>query len=237
MEQRTKLAEEVVKAVMGHIESVYKEEGTARLGRLTVTDLCRCLRQAKYKLMGVAQTDTPPSIGALHDGKMYHTDLQRMFWTLFSGAFTDCEMEVALPNGIKGHIDGILTIGQSRFLVEFKTVNQWGWKSRVPLEEGYRRQVNTYMGALGIERALVVFRRKEYFDMDAIEVWFDPALYDATLTDSERILAAASAEEFARIPVEDKGALNWKCCYCPYLQKCWDGTVEQTATNKWRVKR
>ena len=213
------LGTKVVQLVKDYLQRDYLRSNKERLGRVGVTDLVRCLRQAKYKLLGTTPTDIPPSVGALYDGRMHHELLQALFKFIFGEAVGHFEQEVVLPTGVKGHIDGLLLDGEEQVLLEFKTMNRAGWSKRGTPDPGYVEQANAYMGALGIERGLFVYRLKDYFEVDCYEVKFDPALYNQTIGKSGTV-ASTPLDGLAKYPRSEKGDIDWRCRYCPYLSEC-----------------
>lgn len=232
--------DDIVSRLDEHCRIQYVESGRERLGSLSISDIPGCARRGGYKREGLEPDHTPPSYGAAQDGSLHHNQIQDALAHIYGESYRDREREVsiALPEGgsLKGHVDGTLDVGAETILLEIKTFNAMGWRrlkaNGLPPE--YVEQANLYMGALGLKKAVFICRHRGYFYWKQYEISFDQDKYDRSLAKAAYI-HAAPPENIPRIPVNAKGFLDWRCAYCPYLNRCWKN-VEQVGKS-WRPKR
>ena len=242
------LAQRVTDDLYHLLRSEYVVGSEERLGSLSISDVGGCGRRAKYKMTGVVPTEIPPSVGALHDGKIIHVDTQQMLTDIYGKDFHSAEEEVKVgftSITLTGHVDGILRMdGGENFLIEVKSSNTYGWKKRWPLESGYAQQYNSYLHGLatdprfgGVVRGLVIYRKKGFLEFDAKEIAYDEKLHKQTDDKVSRIVGAGVPEDLTRILPDLRGNLDWRCNYCPYRSKCWGADqLKKVAINKWAVK-
>ena len=234
-------AREVVSGICDIILQDYKKGSDDRLGRLSMSDMGSCERKMRYKLDGLPQTNTPPSIGSLWDGRLYHEDTQAILKRIFGDNFRSVEDKVKAKMGeaeLSGHVDGVLDRDGESYLVEIKTFNDFGWRKRYDSfdrDKGYRHQLNTYLHALGLQYAIIIMRKKSFQEWDSIVIEYDPVLFKET-SDSVGRVIKTPPELLPRIDPDKKGSLHWMCNYCPYLTKCWGNGIVKASPNKWRIQ-
>lgn len=128
-----------------------------------VSDAGTCYRKRYLKRMGV-EPITPIPVGALRKmlaGDAGHEMLQSTL-KYYGGLFAQ-EGEI-LTNHIKGHFDAVMKDGDTKILLEFKTIEKWGMK--YIKEEGAKSehiiQMLTYW----------VFLRKDYTNLDQATLFY-----------------------------------------------------------------
>lgn len=99
-----------------------------------------------------------------------------------TGYFKYDEIEVKIPEyGITGHIDGIVTLDEVDYILDIKTHSTFTWKNLSDIKEGHKRQLNIYMRAYGIHKAVCLYVCKDNMEMRSYIIDFDEDLFQTTL--------------------------------------------------------
>lgn len=165
---------------------------------------------------------------------------------------TDCgliQKKVEI-DGARGRVDGILNIPVQSFqehpedvpvttpakqyLVEVKSMTSYGFEEfeRGQLDISYRYQVNAYLEALGLEKAIVVALNKDAGVLNEAVISKDEAIV-ADIKARIVQLRAANRENLPPRPYspDEKGILPWNCLYCNHWKTCWP-KAERVLVNK-----
>ena len=150
----------------------------------------------------------------------------------------DIEKEVTfhvddVVGDIPGAIDGRLMLGKEHYILDIKSTNTRSFKEMVETgpRPDYIAQLNCYMDATGIDRALLWLYNKDtsfrhVFDLVKSEsVLADVrsrfrAVHDATPENLPERMYSPARRIFRGKPTNIE-YLPWQCRYCSYTEKCW----------------
>jgi hypothetical protein len=203
-------------------------EREERAPSLRLSSIGRCLRQQAYQMLG------EPQNGKETDSRsrmvFFQGDLVEMsVVALAMAAGCDirdtgqAQLKVEL-DGIVGHPDGTLQIGDEKLLLEVKSMSSFSFAElqRGQLEDGYRYQINAYLEALGLKRCVLVALNKDAGVLHEMIVERDPKIIEAI---KERIdtLKKCSAKDlpYRSFGPDAKNFLPWQCRYCAWFKTCW----------------
>ena len=135
--------------------------------------------------------------------------------------------EAPPPIPVWGHVDGIgWKTWDTPYLIEIKSSNDWSYErfAKGELDESYQWQVQAYMQASGLKRALVIFMKKSTSHLAEMIVERDET-YDA----AKRWQMILSCDHSSVLPqeltfTERKKAggvkIGYPCSYCDYKKYC-----------------
>ncbi len=142
------------------------------------------------------------------------------------------QWSVSLLGGhFRGHLDGVATgvpgAPKTAHVLEFKTHNDSNFKQLVKngVKDSHVRhwiQMNTYMGAMKLTRALYIGVNKNTDDIHPERVRFEKEVYEATCKRAERIITSHDAVRCS------ERSDDWRCKYCYAREVCW-GEVNTAA--------
>lgn len=159
-----------------------------------------------------------------------------------AGVNLHSEQETVEFDGVKGHVDGIVTDENGKdYLWECKSMSDISFKmtSTKGIEDtwGYLSQVNVYMDALGLDKAIFTCMNKNTGHLEEITVDKNKKI----LADAkETIRQVREAEQTGKLPKRKfdfekevfrkkptgRMKLPIQCSYCPYVEKCWKGEYD-----------
>lgn len=144
----------------------------------------------------------------------------------------DTQREVSITDGdltITGHIDGLYDWehenGKETVLVDFKSINTRGFSraEKGHIDNKYIIQMNLYMHALNLKKALLVYFNKDTSHLCEQIVHYDEKVVRATIARMHRVKDATPDN----IPLGeyhiDSKENGWICSYCPYTMMCYPG--------------
>lgn len=230
--------ERLIELMAAYIESQPKQDPNW----LRASGLGKCRRALAYTKL-VPELSAPIKARGLLTFEFGH-----MIEELYAGilekirVLTDRQKEVSLElsnSVITGHIDGVLTLGDVRYVLDIKSCNTRKFSElkksgAAALDRTYLVQLNIYMRALGILKGKFMFVNKDT-NMDIchiIDIDYDPAIIDYVEAAVERVSGSGMDtlpdREYA--PDAKTGNLPWQCTYCGYCSVCW-GKSEPTGFN------
>jgi CRISPR/Cas system-associated exonuclease Cas4 (RecB family) len=148
-----------------------------------------------------------------------------MFQNLCQRAGLLVKREVAIKNSklrIIGHSDGELLIETAKYLLEIKTINsrRFTMLGGKP-QEGHKRQIMSYMKALGLTLAVVIYLEKDSHKTKEFVINYEEGIY--------RREVAPRIDYFFRcvrkkiMPLrEGPHPKKFPCSFCPFTRVCWD---------------
>ena len=134
---------------------------------------------------------------------------------------------------VAGHIDGLITINDEVCILDIKSINTRGFKE---IQDGvmrpdYEAQVNAYMDATGINKAVLWFYNKDTSHRHAVMMHYDPAVVESVRARFQRVLSStpdslpareySPQAEVSRGKMTGREYLPWQCNYCPFTERCW----------------
>jgi hypothetical protein len=156
--------------------------------RLSPSSIGGCKRQTVFKFLGVKgiQRKDPNTELTFDDGNWAHHKWDARFYDMERVLGKDrfkvigIEKEVMIPDlYIAGSYDAVVRIGGKKWLIDFKTINDFGfnhvYRERKP-KEAHIKQLVTYCVARGIKRGMLVYDNKNNPDYN---------VYTLEVTDKE----------------------------------------------------
>jgi CRISPR-associated protein Cas4 len=116
---------------------------------------------------------------------------------------------------ISGRVDVLIEHEDSRMIVEVKSISRLPSK---PLEH-HVMQVQPYLLALDVKKAILVYLGKKSLSWRIFEVGFDENLIDALLDRAVQLHRALTED---RAPTAEK---SWECRYCEFKRRCMENAV------------
>lgn len=146
---------------------------------------------------------------------------------------------------IPGHIDGVTTIGGEDVLLDVKTMNDNSFKrlQREGISDEYRAQLNSYLHALGLKRAILWCYSKNDSSRTLVEYHYDPELQEKIFTHFRTVHHYREGQPLpppSYLPYDQMrlrkptglSVLHYKCSYCPFHAKCWPDYEQDQTTDK-----
>lgn len=134
---------------------------------------------------------------------------------------------------IAGHIDGVLIDGEDEYILDIKSINTRGFKEVQGGETrpDYVAQVQAYMHATGILRAILWFYNKDTSQRHAVVVNYDSREVGDVRSRFSQVLSSTPGNlpdreykpqaEMSRGKMTGREYLPWQCSYCPFTEMCW----------------
>jgi len=141
-------------------------------------------------------------------------------------------------DGIVGHPDGIVTISGNSYLLEVKSMSSFSFKDfeQGVLDEGYRYQINAYMSALSLSKAIVIALNKDAGVLSEMLVSRDEVIV-TDIQNRIKTLKAVTVDTLPERPYgpNEKGHLPWQCLYCGHHQTCWPSAQKILVSGRYKL--
>jgi CRISPR-associated protein Cas4 len=111
---------------------------------------------------------------------------------------------------LSGRIDVVLEVNGEKFIVEVKSI------SKLPDEplDHHVMQIQPYMLALGVQKAIVLYLDKTNLNWKIFEVYYNPDLLEKII---ERAVTLDKALMDGKAPTAES---SWECKYCEFKERC-----------------
>lgn len=145
--------------------------------KFSISDAGGCYRARIYKRMGIEPTRKIEIEGLrkMVAGDAGHEKLQSLLWRGHKMFLSENEVE---SEHLLGHPDGIIKHGNTKYLVEFKTIEKWGMGhiKRDGAKQPHVLQLFTYWSLLrediaNLDRAVLSYIKRE--DFEAHDFYFN----------------------------------------------------------------
>ena len=230
-------------AVKRQFTNVKEEAPTIRLSAIG-----KCLKQQAFTAIGEQGEEIQPRARFT----FFFGDLVEemiIFLAKLSGVNLHSEQKEVVLDKIKGHVDGIADIDGERYIVECKSMSDLSFKDfrdkGMTDDWGYISQINAYMEALNINKAILVGVNKntghlheQVFEKDDNVV----AMIYSNIQDLKEIQKnpekinelenISLVEETYRNKKTGNRILSITCSYCKYKNLCWKGLVSAFRNGK-----
>lgn len=213
-----------------------------RSNDLRLSAIGRCPRQNAYKLLGFEENGK--EIDARARMVFLMGDLTELAVVGLCKSVginvtaTGADQKDVEIDGVKGHPDGIVTMEGNTYLLEVKSMSSFSFKDfeEGKLDDGYRYQINAYMFALGLSKAIVIALNKDAGVLGEMIVSRD----DVIVTDiKQRIkdIRSATKEDLPYRPYQpnEKGWLPWNCGYCNFAFTCWPDAQKILVSGRYKL--
>jgi len=200
---------------------------------LRLSSIGHCKRKQAYNLLGYevnGKEIDPRAKMVFYQGDM--AELAIVNLASLAGcrieSFGDGQRTVEI-NGVKGHPDGILKDYQGDYLLEVKSMSSYSFADfeRGEIDEGYLYQINAYMHALGLKKAIVVALNKDAGIMSERSLTINKDIVIDILSTIEELkeLSSLSKPVESILPARkfspnEKGIYPWNCLYCAHWKTC-----------------
>lgn len=260
---RAKTAKELLDAFLLGKKTQPREEKPPTMMRLSASG--GCTRRAIFTKLDPTPEDlSPRSLSIFELGDALHA-MERGDMLALGVPIKDIERKVKLvvPAGplipsdpdeapghgegteIPGHIDGIVEIDGEDVLLDVKTMNANSFSKllREGISEDYQAQLNSYLHALGLKRAVLWCYNKNDSDRALVEYTYSPELQERIFAHFRTAhnhkpgdaLPPPSYEPYdqrkARKPT-GLSVLHFKCGYCPFRERCWPHYQQDLTSDK-----
>lgn len=127
-------------------------------------------------------------------------------------------------HGFEGHCDGIIELVKdeedSRYVIDFKTVNGEKFKFLKSPDPVYVTQIRIYMWILGISQGIIFYEEKNTHEIKEYHIYQDENHIAEIRNSAKKLQEILKLEKIPSIPkiyAKDKKP----CMYCEFKKKCW----------------
>ena len=189
-----------------------------------------CTRQLAYKKLGYEGEElSARALKVFRMGDLVEADLVDALGELL----TDAQAEITCDLGevkLSGHIDGTYFCPElkEKFVIDFKSINTRGFAraAKGEVDDKYKAQMNCYMHALGLRRAILIYYNKDTSATCEAVVEYDPTLIQKIKDKFIKVSQATKDNLPDRDYNIDDKKTGWICNYCPYPVLCYDRKLE-----------
>ena len=217
-------------------------ERQERKNTLRLSSIGKCLRQQAYTLLGFEENGKEIDARArmvFAMGDLTELVVVGLIKTVgIKLEFVGMYQATVYIEGIEGHPDGIVAIDGSKYLLEVKSMSSFSFKAfeQGELDSGYKYQINAYMEALGLKKAIVVALNKDAGVLGEMVVSLDPAIVE-DIKNRIITLKDASIDKLPERPYapNEKGWLPFNCLYCAFHRVCMPNAQKILVSGKYKL--
>lgn len=185
-----------------------------------------CIRSLCYQKLGIKGEP----IGDRGLLTFKHGELVEQTLLSYAVGIYDNQREVSITDGditISGHIDGLFDWvhenGKETIVIDFKSINTRGFSKAQKgiVDYKYIVQMNLYMHALGLNKALLIYFNKDTSHLHEQIVYYDVNIVKHTIDKIHKVKECTKDS----IPIGeyhiDSKDNGWICSYCSYTSLCY----------------
>lgn len=195
-----------------------------RTRAFSASSLGSCMRAQSFRYLDYpgVQVPDPRLQGIFLNGKWIHLKWQAVLLEIGIVDEDHLEVPVYLDDTVKGTIDAICEIDKLKWIVDFKGVNPQSFAKYRAGEKNlmYSMQLQAYMKATGIPRALLLYENKatgEYYEQQTF------ADSDESFRMQARVMALRHYMDVHLLPPPlHEAPANPECRGCPFQLDCVD---------------
>ena len=162
-------------------------------------------------------------------GDSFHSQMIRFLYAVPNIRVAAAEINMPENGLIKGTTDAIIGIQSENFIVDFKSMNSFGFKKLFEPKEEHLIQILIYLYYFKIRRGILIIEDKntcelKEFIVDSFKAE-NQAIISETLDKAKYLLDCIKNKIVPPKPIFTKDD-KWKCKYCQYCKECkeevWD---------------
>ena len=245
--------DQIVEAVEQHLLNLRQEGGKISLpinltwqndtlphDPVRISNAGKCPKQMAYSLHYPDEREplTARALSVFMHGDILHEMERYLISQVTHLNFIEQQVHFLIGNEtyVPGHVDGVIALGDERVILDIKSINTRGFKeviNGVPRHD-YIAQVNGYMHATGMNKAVLWFYNKDTSHRAAILVERDEEVVNEVRRRFLSVIASTPESlperqyswewEISRGKRTGRQYLPWQCNYCPFVERCWEGT-------------
>lgn len=216
----------------------YKKSDSARDhdNKLHPSSAFACRRATWLKIKGAPRNPPVLAEDVLRSQLIFSLgDSVHLRWQILLdryGILEQWEVPIEVPElDLVGHCDGIIEIDGERLALEIKSINDRGFKAlREGPKEEHRFQVNLYMHALGLSRAVILYENKNTSETKEFVVTFSKKMLRQFKETRDVIRESLDTDT----PPEKEGdhAGCTVCRWCDFSRVCHEDRLFKEFRNK-----
>ena len=203
----------------------------ARGDHFYITDAGKCSRQIFFKFKKAPRAEMEPRIMRIFDvGDYTHMRLMSVLFSL--GIVRAVEVKIPPQEIISGRADAIIGLeGGKPFVVDFKSISNYGFKSLEKPKPEHTKQIQLYLHYFKIPQGILLYENKDTQELKEFQITYDPALVEKLLESFKILREEIKTSAIPLIPPELKDWPKWPCQYCEYKELC--QRVEKSKLKDW----
>ncbi len=187
-----------------------------RQPHLYVTDIARCPRAVYFSFKTDERIPFDDVMSRVFDrGSETHKNLLSVLYEL--GVLEDSEVRIPENNLVSGRVDGILKIDNERYLLEIKTIKDFGFQKLI--EQGpikaHIDQIQLYLYFLKLKKGFLLYENKDNQILKEYSV-------SLSLPYAEKLIFKLKRLKFLidNDILPEKTKETWQCKNCPFREIC-----------------
>ena len=206
------------------IDAFYQNREKSRVRERTlfyVTDIANCPRAVFFDFKKYPRKQQDPRIlRVMHNGDFVHQRLGTVLkeQEVLKGVYGE-DIEVSLPYNdlVRGRVDAIIELHGEQWIIDFKSMNSFKFKSLQQPEPEHIQQVQIYLHFMNLKKGLLIYECKNTQEIKEFAIDYNEELVNAALA---KFYVLRSQIEQNIIPDIPPTIEQWKCDRCPFLESC-----------------
>lgn len=189
-----------------------------------------CLKKFFYKYFNAPEEeiqeksieDTGKTFRIFANGDYFHWRMQVLMIRMGLAQLEDIEVPFE-KDDLQGTCDAIITVNGEKVVVDFKTINDFGYKFTLKkeLDTRYETQLRMYMKVFEINKGIVLYENKN--DQSLSEIFLHRHQMEEDKYVNQRLIYIRKCLKRKEAPLkEGENLKRVPCTYCPYTKLCWN---------------
>ncbi len=207
--------------IIEKIEEFYlsKKEERER-AHFYITDSGKCPRAVYFQFKKYPKKELDAIfLRKMHQGD--HVHMRTMEVLISLGIVKAIEIEIPPQEIINGRADAILNIDNEPYVLEIKSINDFGFKKLSKPDEDHYKQIQLYMHYFKINKGIILYENKDNQELKEFKIEYDSGLVEFVLYKLKELKQNIDNNLLPKVPESIMtGSESWKCSYCPYVESC-----------------
>jgi len=210
--------------IIEKIEESYATPENKNWDGVHASSAAKCIRALYYDATLDKETVIEPRIKRVFEnGDFFHRRLMSVLFRLKDVRVVAGEIKVPANEFVRGTCDAIIGLEDENFVLDFKSINDSGFKFLKAPKQEHVIQLGLYIYYFKLKRGLIIYESKDNQELKEFLIDItDPQtakLLDDTFTKIGYLTNCIKSKTLPTKPEFDVSE-QWRCNYCNYKEEC-----------------
>jgi CRISPR/Cas system-associated exonuclease Cas4 (RecB family) len=200
------------------IEKFYKSINNKSIDGIHASSLAKCPREIYYSIMLEKEKEFEPRVLRIFEmGDAFHQRMMRLLFRIPDIRIIASEIPIPKNELLKGTCDAIVSIDGENYVIDFKSINDYGFQMLTEPKKDHLIQLLIYLYFFRIEKGIILYENKDTQELKefVINIAEHQDLLNQSLAKAQ-YLSNCIAQKI----LPEKTTEVWRCEYCAFKEEC-----------------
>jgi len=205
--------------IIEKIDEMYRENNENKYDGIHASAIGKCERELYYDAFLREKKFEPRIMRIFENGDSFHRRMIRTLYRLKDIRLVSSEISISNNDLVKGTCDAIISMNNENYIVDFKSINDFGFKVLDKPKEEHKMQILIYCYFFNIKKGIIIYENKDTQELKEFIIDYDEK-YVKLLLDKIKFINECIKNKILPSKPEFREDERWKCNYCRYRKYC-----------------